>query len=32
METLELIVRIGIPLMVTLCVVSAWPTIRDWKS
>jgi hypothetical protein len=32
METLEIIVRIGIPLMVTLCVASAWPTIRDWKS
>jgi hypothetical protein len=32
METLELIVRIGITLMVTLCVASAWPTIRGWKS
>ena len=32
METLELIVRIGIPLMVTLCVASAWMTIRSWKA
>jgi hypothetical protein len=32
METLELIVRIGTPLMVTLCVASAWPTIRNWKA
>jgi hypothetical protein len=32
MQTIEIITRIAIPLVVTGLVAAAWPTLRNWKA